>query len=104
ANQRGVHGVFSTDDYPGTALAAVVAERLGLPGPSARAVLLAQHKYCARMIGRREVPESTPDFALASRARPELLESGPVFVKPTKSFFSVGARCVLRPEDWKEAE
>ena len=42
---RKVDAVVSTDDYPGSALASIVAQRLGLPGPSSRANLLCQHKF-----------------------------------------------------------
>lgn len=103
ARAKGVRGVFSTDDYPGTALAAIVAAKLGLRGPTPRAALNAQHKYCARVVGRRVIREATPDFQLSSGELPALLETGPVFVKPCKSFFSVGARKVLAPAEWDDA-
>src|SRR5262249_6174418 len=82
ARAAGVRGVLSTDDYPGTALGAIVAARLGLPGPTPRATLLAQHKHCARIIGRQSVPEATPEFELSTGDEPRLLGAGPVFIKP----------------------
>ncbi len=87
-------GVISTDDYPGSILASIVAERLGLPGVPPAASLLCQHKYHARCLQRLAVPEATPEFALAD---PRLLwpAAFPVFVKPVKSFFSIGAQPVL---------
>ena len=85
-----VDAVVSTDDYPGSTLAAIVAHRLGLPGTPILADLLCQHKYQSRLLQRQAQPDAVPAFAL--------LEAGtlphmpfPFFIKPVKSFFSVGA-------------
>lgn len=45
----GLHAVISTDDYPGSVMAAIVARRLGLPGISPIASLRCQHKYLSRL-------------------------------------------------------
>lgn len=102
-------GVASTDDYPGSALASIVARKLGLPCVSPAASLLCQHKYHSRHAQRATVPEATPAFELISTATtsaapsPFLSLSGPasldypVFIKPVKSFFSVGASRVDTP-------
>ncbi|MGH9345422.1 MAG: ATP-grasp domain-containing protein [Terriglobia bacterium] len=89
-----VQAIVSTDDYPGATIAAIVAQRLNLPGVSPEANLLCQHKYLSRRIQRAAAPEAVPKFYLLD-ANPE---AGlppdlkfPVFVKPVKSFFSVGA-------------
>lgn len=63
SNER-ITGVISTDDYPGSALACAVAERLGLPGADPGVSLLCQHKYHARAVQRALVPEAVPQFAL----------------------------------------
>ncbi|MGH7918103.1 MAG: ATP-grasp domain-containing protein, partial [Candidatus Binataceae bacterium] len=89
-----VQAIVSTDDYPGATIAAIVAKRLNLPGVSPEANLLCQHKYLSRQIQRAAAPEAVPKFHLLN-ANPEAdlppdLEF-PVFVKPVKSFFSVGA-------------
>src|SRR5689334_18737139 len=55
--------VVSTDDYPGSTLAAMVAASLGLPGPRTAINLLCQHKVESRRAQRTYVPEATPDFA-----------------------------------------
>jgi biotin carboxylase len=89
--------VISTDDYPGSALAAIVAQRLGLPGPDPRVVLIAQHKYLSRAAQAKLVPDAVPPFMLIDTAAGALLPDDmtfPVFVKPVKSFFSVGAEKV----------
>ncbi len=40
-----IDGVIGTDDYLAAGVAAAVAQKRGLPGPSPEAVLLCQHKY-----------------------------------------------------------
>ncbi|MGE5261239.1 MAG: ATP-grasp domain-containing protein, partial [Actinomycetota bacterium] len=92
-----IDAVISTDDYPGSALAAIVAGRLGLPGPDPRAVLISQHKYLSRVAQAELVPDAVPSFCLIDTAEGAALPdetSFPLFVKPVKSFFSVGAEPV----------
>ena len=86
----GVDAVVSTDDYPGSTLAAIVADRLGLAGTSVSADLLCQHKYHSRLIQQRVRPDATPPFALIEPGIVPKL-AFPFFIKPVKSFFSVGA-------------
>ena len=91
---RNVAGVISSDDYPGAALAAVVAQRLGLPAPDPAVALLCQHKYLSRVEQAKHVPHAVPSFALVDVADETALPDGlrfPLFVKPVKSFFSIGA-------------
>lgn len=90
ASGEQIDAVVSTDDYPGTTLASIVAARLGLPGTPVAADLRCQHKYYSRLIQKRVQPDATPLFALLdSGILPEL--PFPFFIKPVKSFFSVGA-------------
>lgn len=87
-------GVISTDDYPGSALAAAIAKRLGLPGPDPAVTLICQHKYLSRIEQAKRVPHAVPPFALVDVADDAMLPQDvgfPVFVKPVKSFFSIGA-------------
>ncbi len=104
ARKVGAEGVLSTDDYPGSTLASIVARELGLPGVPPEVNLLCQHKYYSRLAQLRLVPEAVPEFHLidprGGTAPPGRL---PLFLKPAKSFFSVGARKVERPEDWPAA-
>ena len=91
-----IAAVVSTDDYPGSALAAVVAQELGLPGVLPLVNLTCQHKYLSRVAQRALVPEAVPSFALidvAADAPPPALAM-PFLVKPVKSFFSVGVEIV----------
>jgi biotin carboxylase len=89
-----IAAIISTDDYPGSALAAAIAKRLGLPGPDPEVVLVSQHKYLSRVAQARLVPDAVPPFALIDVAEGAALPDGlsfPLFVKPVKSFFSIGA-------------
>lgn len=103
-------GVISADDYPGSTLASIVARRLGLAGPSPAVNLLLQHKLQARRVQLRLTPDATPAFAaVPPDGTPPL--PFPFFVKPVKSFFSIGAQVVRSmPEleawrsQWSERE
>ncbi|AJZ56387.1 ATP-grasp domain protein (plasmid) [Paraburkholderia fungorum] len=97
----GLHGVMASDDYPGSILAAAIAQRLGLPGPGSGKVLLCQHKYYSRLAQRAAVPEAVPSFALVrgdgGAEQPQI--PMPAFVKPVKSFFSILAQRVDTPDE-----
>jgi biotin carboxylase len=97
-----IDAVISTDDYPGAALAAITAERLGLPGPDPKAVLISQHKHLSRVAQKALVPGAVPPFLLIDTGKGAPLPdeaSFPLFVKPVKSFFSVGAEEVASREE-----
>jgi biotin carboxylase len=70
-------------------LAAVVAARRGLPGPSPQALFACQHKPTSRELQRRAVPEATPRFERLNGA-PTL--EPPFFVKPVVGRLSQLAR------------
>ena len=92
---RDIAAIVSTDDYPGAALAAVFAAELGLPGPDPKASLICQSKYLSRLAQRRLVPDAVPPFWPIDVAERAPLPDGlafPAFVKPMKSFFSIGAQ------------
>lgn len=90
ATTHGVTAVVSTDDYPGSTLAAMVARRLGLPGTLVSADLSCQHKYLSRCVQQRVEPAMIPRFALIDDSESPPLPF-PFFIKPVKSFCSVGA-------------
>ncbi len=99
---KGIAAVVSSDDYPGSALAAIVAERLGLPGPAPSVNLLCQHKYHSRQAQRAVIPQSVPHFDILDPKPGAALPPGmqlPFFIKPIKSFFSVGAQPVYRLDE-----
>jgi hypothetical protein len=90
-----IAAVVSTDDYPGSALAAVLAKALHLPGPEPGVNLICQHKFLSRVAQSQIVPEAVPPFwpiDVAEHAAPPEALLLPAFVKPVKSFFSIGAQ------------
>jgi hypothetical protein len=92
-----IDGVFSNNEYFGALIAAVVAEKLGLPGNDPRVVLTAQHKFYARQRFAEIAPEASPRFAAfpySISERDDLPFELPCFVKPVKATFSVLARRV----------
>ena len=96
--------VLSVDDYPGSSLASILARHWNLPGASPRAVMLCQHKFHSRLAQREVAAEAVPRFALVdARERPAPPLPFPFFVKPVKSFFSVGAARVEGAGDWPRA-
>ena len=104
---RDIAAIVSTDDYPGAALAAVLAKELGLPGPDPRVSLICQHKYLSRMAQARIVPDAVPAFWPIDVAEEAALPDGitfPVFVKPMKSFFSIGAQRICSAAELAEAK
>lgn len=98
-------GVIGCGDYPGCMFSAWIANELGLPGPSARSVVLLSHKLYSRQIQARSVPEATPAFAQVGPWRKRLPDglALPFFVKPIKGTMSVRAQMVERSEDFAEA-
>jgi biotin carboxylase len=104
ARTLGVQGVSSAVGYPGMSAAALIARRLGLPGPDPQAVLTCEHKFYSREAQRRIVPEATPRYALAP-ARGAQREPGlpyPLFVKPVKSCMSMNASVARDPAQLRE--
>lgn len=57
--RRGWAGVSSQNEHYGALIAALVAERLGLPGTPVEAILACQHKLHARRVLQRVAPEAT---------------------------------------------
>jgi hypothetical protein len=95
-------GVFSNNEYFGALIAAVLAEKLGLPGNDPRLVITAQHKYYAREAFARIAPEAAARFAAfpyGVRRREDLPFELPCFVKPVRATFSVLARRVEHFEE-----
>src|SRR5262249_37620618 len=58
----GVHAVVTSDEQFGPFVAALVAQRLGLPHANLEAVLAIQHKYYARCAFERIAPEANARF------------------------------------------
>ena len=92
---RRIAAVTSTQEQFGALTASLLTQRLGLPGTPLNALLTAQHKYLARQIHQKLLPEHVPPFcgfrydADVSKA---VTIDYPIFVKPVKAAFSVLAR------------
>jgi ATP-grasp domain len=80
-------------------LAALLAERRGLPGPAPQTLIACQHKPTARRLQRRAAPEATPRFALLDGDPPF---HTPYFVKPVVGRLSQSAYRIDEPSDLLE--
>ncbi len=96
-----IDAVFSSNEQFGALAAALVAQRLGLPGTKPASILRSQHKYESR----RRLAEAVPDLVPPCRLIPYGIGidearklSYPLFVKPVKATFSVLARRCDTPE------
>ncbi len=98
AKYRGrIDGVISNNEQFGALIAAVVAQRLGLAGTDPAVIIAAQHKYYARCLQQKIVPEATPRFSVFPYKMQTAAEVGlpfPLYVKPVKATYSVLARRV----------
>jgi hypothetical protein len=81
------HGVIGTKDLSAL-LAAILAERQGLPGPSPQSMLALQHKPTSRQVQRLVAPESTPKFCVLNGSTPC---DPPFFAKPVVGRLSQNA-------------
>ena len=100
-----VDGVISNNEQFGALIAAVVAQRLGLPGTDPAVIIAAQHKYYARCLQQKIVPEATPRFAVFPYQVENAAAIGlqfPFYVKPVKATYSVLARRVERFEELQQ--
>ncbi len=80
-------GIVATKDQSAL-LAAILAERRGLPGPSPGALLACQHKPTSRELQRTVAPGATPRTALLDGTLPF---PPPLFVKPVVGRLSQNA-------------
>lgn len=87
--------VLSQQEHFGALAAALVAEKLGLPGTPPESILAAQHKLHARRVLQQVAPEANLRFAPLDADYGDDMPAGityPAFVKPVKAAFSVLAR------------
>ncbi len=99
---RGLAGVVSNHEQFGALAAALVAERLGLPGTPPAAIVACQHKHVCRQILDRVAPEANlRHFVLPTVLgdRPTVDLDYPLFLKPIKAAFSVLARRIGSPAE-----
>jgi hypothetical protein len=88
----GAHGVASFFDFPGTIIAAILAQRFGLPGPTLESLLKLEHKYWSRLEQQKVIPDNIPAFRafdpFDDHAFGKLDLIPPFWIKPIKSFRS----------------
>ena len=92
ARVQGARAVVSNHEQFGALCAAMVAEKLRLPGTPVEAVLACQHKLYAREVLERIAPEANAPFRRLEAAYDADIPEGldyPTFVKPVKAAFSV---------------
>jgi len=98
----GWRAVLSHHEQFGALAAALVAERLGLPGTSPESILAAQHKLHARRVLQQVAPEANLGFAALQADYGEPIPDGlryPTYVKPVKAAFSVLARRIASRDE-----
>jgi biotin carboxylase len=87
-----VDGIVGYWDFPTSVLKAMLRREYGLTSPSLESILRCEHKYWARLIQKRVVPEMVPEFRAVdpydaeSVAAIDLLY--PYWLKPVKSHSS----------------
>ncbi len=92
-----LHGITSSNEQFGALAGALLAQKLGLPGADPKAIIAAQHKYVARRVLEREVPEANVRFAAfpyTFTREEDISLQFPFYVKPVKAAYSVLARRV----------
>ena len=95
-------GVVSHHEQFGALAAALLAERLGLPGTRPEAVLACQHKLHARRVLQQVCPQASVAFAELPVRYGDPIPEGltyPAFVKPVKAAFSVLAKEVANRDE-----
>ena len=100
--RRGWAGVVSNHEQFGALAAALVAERLRLPGNPPEAVLACQHKLHARAVLAQVAPEANVAYAPLQAGYGDAVPEGieyPAFAKPVKAAFSVLARKVADADE-----
>jgi hypothetical protein len=93
----GWRAVLSHHEQFGALAAALVAERLCLPGATPESILAAQHKLHARQVLQQVAPEANLGCAELAVDYGQAIPDGlayPCFAKPVKAAFSVLARRV----------
>jgi biotin carboxylase len=99
--RRGWRAVLSHHEQFGALAAALVAERLGLPGAKPESILAAQHKLHARRVLEQIAPDVSLRFTSLAAGDDAPVAGGldfPVFIKPVKGAFSVLARRLEEPD------
>jgi hypothetical protein len=102
----GPAGVASFFDFPGTVIAAALAERFALPGPSLESLFKCEHKYWSRLEQQKVAAENIPAFQpfdpFDDEAWGKLTLLPPFWIKPVKSFRSYLAYAIPDERQFRE--
>jgi hypothetical protein len=87
-----VDGIVAFWDFPSSAMAGVLRNAHGLPGPTNEAVAKCEHKYWSRLEQRAVVPDLIPDFCavdpFADDPLAQVTIDFPFWIKPVKAHSS----------------
>lgn len=87
-----VDGIVAFWDFPSSAMAGVLRNELGLPGPSNEAIAKCEHKYWSRLEQREVVPDLVPGFCavdpFSEDPFSQLTIDYPFWIKPIKAHSS----------------
>ena len=101
-----IDAVVSSLDYPPNALRVAITERLGLPGPSLKTILMLEHKYYSRIFQHVHAPEAVPSFHIFAQDNKNDLSLStmqfPLLIKPVKSSFSRNAYKVDSSQEFNQ--
>lgn len=92
---RNIAAVTSTQEQFGALTASLLSAALRLPGTPLHALLTAQHKFLARQIHQKSLPQHVPPFCgfrYDADVSVAVTIDYPIFVKPVKAAFSVLAK------------
>ncbi len=99
---RKLSGIVSNHEQFGALAAALLSEKMGLPGTKPEAILRCQHKLVVREVLDRVAPQANLRYYLLpceyGELPPDNLEY-PLFVKPIKAAFSVLAKRIESREE-----
>ena len=87
-----IDGIIAFWDFPSSAMAGVLRNAHGLPGPSNEAIARCEHKYWSRLEQREVVPELIPEFCavnpFAENPLDDITIDFPFWIKPVKAHSS----------------
>lgn len=102
-----VDAIVSYWDFPSSALAPLLRQRMGLPTPSLEAVLKCEHKYWSRLEQSHVVPEHVPAFCAFDPFNRDALAQidllYPFWIKPIKAHSSQLGFRIDDASDFEEA-
>jgi hypothetical protein len=87
-----IDGIAAFWDFPSSAMAGVLRNSRGLPGPSNEAIARCEHKYWSRLEQREVVPDLIPGFCAVDPFADDPLDyvdiNYPFWIKPVKAHSS----------------